>query len=76
MAVSRTASDNIEVADHLRAVLAETQQIQVDMDVALGVTQYQTISMDLAVTDAPFIKIEPDRPRYKPFLVVDDLETL
>ena len=60
----------------MRVSVAEAQQVGIDMDVVVGTVEYKFVSMDMAITDAPFIKIEPDRPRYAPFLTVDDLETL
>ena len=83
----REVSDSVTVDDltqttllpirlNMRVVIAEARQIQGDMDVVVGLIEQRIVSMDLAVTDAPFIKIEPDRPKYAPFLTIDDLETL
>ena len=59
----------------LRVMVAAEHSFSSSVDVLAASTTEMTAGMDLAVSDAAHIVIEPDRPTYEPFLTVTDLRT-
>ncbi len=71
--VSKEGSEQREVL--LRILIASTNELAQSLEVLAASTNQIYAVCSMAVSDAPFITIEPDRPKFEPEIVIDDLET-
>jgi hypothetical protein len=62
------ASIQVMIAEHYEQAIA-------NIDMAIADTTNLTTSLDIAITDAPHMVIEPDRPRYLNDIEVTDFQT-
>lgn len=86
LAIAQTLQIDTDFDIHLTGVeylsslinitVAETHETApIDLDMAIGINYTLAAGLDLAVSDAPHMIIEPDRPKYMADIEVTDFET-